>query len=124
MSEKNLEIAVAYYQAINNKDPETAGAYLHPDVKLISPLAILSGKDSVLEALRGFTQRCNKVVIRAQFGSDNQVMLALDVEFPAPIGNLRAAVLMTFKDNLIQVNEMFYDGRQVITEKEAIFSKS
>ena len=38
-------------------------------------------------------------------------MFAYDFMFPEPIGKLRAAVLMEFKDQLISKIELFYDGR-------------
>ena len=37
MSEKNLATAVAYYQAMNNKDLSALEKYLHPEVRLIGP---------------------------------------------------------------------------------------
>ena len=124
MSDKNLTSALAYYQALNDKDLTTAEKYLHPNVKLISPLATVTGKAAVLDSLVGFTKVCNKVVIRAQFNSGNQVMLALNAEFVAPIGTLRTAVLMQFKDGLIHSNELFYDGKQVAVQKDTIFAQS
>mgnify|MGYP000499912221 CR=1 FL=1 len=50
MSEKtNLETAFAYYDAINNKDTRAAAKYFHPNIKLISPLAIVNGIQDATE---------------------------------------------------------------------------
>lgn len=51
-------------------------------------------------------------------------MLAFDINFPAPIGVVRSAVLMSFKDNLIHRNEMFYDPRALESNKGKIFTQS
>ena len=123
MSEKNqnLVTALAYYQAINNKDALAAEKCLHSDVRIISPLATVQGKELVLDALKGLIKLCSKVVIRAQFSADNQVMLAADMHFSDPIGILRAALLLQFEDGLIYKIEMFYDGSQAKAIKGEIF---
>lgn len=110
MSEKNVDRAVAYYRALNNKDLVAMERYLHPDVQLIGPLANASGKEAVINTLRYFISAFTKLTIRAQFGSGDQVMLAYDVDFPAPIGVFRAAVLLTFQDGLIIRYELFFDS--------------
>ena len=111
MSEKNIASAVAYYQAMNNKDLSVMERYLHPEVRLISPLVDVTGKDEVLNALKHLLNFFNKLTIRAQFGDGDRVMLAYDLEFPAPIGLSRAAVLFTFQEGLIIRYELFFDAR-------------
>ena len=68
MSEKNIASAVAYYQAINNKDISVMEKYLHPEVHLIGPLADITGKDAVLNTVKHILAVFNKLTIRAQFG--------------------------------------------------------
>ena len=111
MSEKNIASAVAYYQAMNNKDISAVEKYLHPEVRLIGPLADISGKEGVLNSIKYLIAAFNKLTIRAQFGAGEQVMLAYDIDFPAPIGISRAAVLLTFQDGLIIRYELFFDAR-------------
>ncbi|MDO8953296.1 MAG: nuclear transport factor 2 family protein [Gammaproteobacteria bacterium] len=123
MSDKNLHTALAYYRAMNDKDLSEVAKYLHPEVTLLSPLAEVLGKDAALAAAKGFCSLIKKLTIRAQFSAQDQVMLAFDVDFPAPIGTLRSAVLMTFKDGLIKNNEMFYDPRAIENSKGEIFSQ-
>ena len=43
--------------------------------------------------------------------TDEPVMLTYDAEFGEPIGTCRTAVLMTFKDQLIERLELFFDAR-------------
>lgn len=109
MQNENVAIAEAYYKAWGEKNVEKMEQYLHQDVQLIGPIANLKGKAMVVEALkRGGPHTVN---IRAKFGSGNQTMLALDMSFLDPIGNLRSAVLMTFKEGLIAKIELFFDPR-------------
>lgn len=111
MSEKNIAIAVAYYQAMNKKDLSAMEKYLHPEVRLIGPLADITGKDAVLGTVKHLLAVFNTLTIRARFGAGDQVMLAYDIDFPAPIGISRAAVLLTFQDGLIIRYELFFDAR-------------
>ncbi len=43
MSQKNIASAVAYYQAMSNKDISVMEKYLHPEIHLIGPLADITG---------------------------------------------------------------------------------
>lgn len=113
MDSSNLSIAEAYYAAMATKNISTLEKYLHPDVKLIAPLADAVGKKAVLEAITRAISIFNSLTIRAKFSSGDQAMLAYDVNFPAPIGNVSSAVLMTFQDKLISKIELFYDARQI-----------
>ena len=124
MSEKNLNFAVAYYQGMNNKDLATIERYLHPEVRLISPLAEVTGKDAVLNSVKHFLAVFNKLTIRAQCGNGNQVMLAYDLDCPIPFGLVRGAVLLTFQDGLIIRYELFYDARPFERKKDEIFTQS
>lgn len=110
MSEKNVVSAVAYYQAMNNKDHSVIEKYLHPEVRLISPMADITGKDAVFNTVKNFLAAFNKLTIRAQCGNGDQVMLAYDLDCPAPIGLFRGAVLLTFQKGLIIRYELFFDA--------------
>jgi hypothetical protein len=98
MSEKNLATAIAYYQAMNNKDLSALEKYLHPEVRLIGPLADITGKDAVLGSVKHLVALFNKLIIRAQFGAGDRVMLAYDM-------------LLTFQNGLIIRYELFFDAR-------------
>jgi hypothetical protein len=58
------------------------------------------------------------------FGSESQAMLTYDADFGEPIGICRTAVLMAFRDDLIERIELFYDARpfEKGLQKAAIFS--
>lgn len=122
MSEKNVASAVAYYQAMNKKDLSVIQKYLHPEVRLISPLANVTGKDAVFNSVKHFLAVFKKLTIRAQCGNGDQVMLAYDLDCPAPIGLFRGAVLLTFQEGLIIRYELFYDARPFEEKKDEIFS--
>ncbi len=115
MLEKNITSAVAYYQAMNDKNLVVMEKLLHPDVHFIGPLADVTGKNTYLESLKKFfLPSFNKLTIRATFGSDDQAMLAFDLDCPLPIGIVRTAALITFKDGLIVQIEAFFDPRSIV----------
>jgi ketosteroid isomerase-like protein len=111
MTEKNVVSAVAYYKAMADKDLTSMAPHLHPDVRLVTPMEELTGKETVLEAAKRLLPLINSIKVHAKFGSEDQVMLTYDMDFSAPIGVCRAAALMTFKDGLIMRNEIFFDAR-------------
>lgn len=111
MTEKNIATAQAYYEAMDHKDLASLEKYLHPDIILISPMDTLAGKDAVVIAAKEFMPYFKSFKIRAKCGSGDHVMMACDVEYPDPIGIVKTAVLMTFKDGLIFRNEIFFDAR-------------
>ncbi|MBI3260138.1 MAG: nuclear transport factor 2 family protein, partial [Ignavibacteriae bacterium] len=116
--------AVAYYQAMNNKDLSIMEKYLHLEVRLISPLADITGKAAVLNSIKHFLAIFNTLTIRAKLGAGDQVMLAYDLDCPAPIGLYRGAVLLTFQEGLIIRYELFYDARPLEKKKDEIFTQS
>ena len=124
MSENNLNLAAAYYRAMNEKNLAGIEKCLHPEVRFIGPLAEMTGKEAVLESVKQFFLIFNKLTIRTKLGSDDQAMVVYDLDFPAPIGLFRAAAFMTFEDNLIVRLELFYDARPFEKKKEEIFSQS
>ncbi len=124
MSAKNIASAVAYYQAMNIKDLSAMEKYLHPEVRLIGPMADISGKDIVLNAVKHFAAIFKNLTIRAQCGAGDQVMLAYDLDCPPPFGLVRGAVLLTFQEGLIIRYELFYDARPFEKKKDEIFTQS
>ena len=122
MNINNVAIAEAYYKAMGEKDLESIGKYLHPDVQFIGPLAKKSGKEDVLEAAKNFCVLFKTVTIRAKLGEGNVVMLVNDLEFPDPVGMFPTAVLMRFQEGLIERIELFYDPRPLLEHKDKIFS--
>lgn len=118
MSEKNVTSAVAYYEAMNDKNIAAIEKFLHSEVKFLGPLANITGKNAYLESLqRFFFPSFQKLTIRSHFGSDDQAMVVFDLDCPAPVGIVRTASLMTFKNNLISHIEAFFDPRPIVAEK-------
>lgn len=119
---QNLETAVSYYTALHNKDVAAMDKFLDPNVRFIGPLAQMHGKIGVLEAAKNFCKICNGINIRSHFVDGDNVMMVLDFDFKEPIGEVRSASMLSFKDNLIECIELFYDARPFETP-EQIFSK-
>lgn len=111
MTEKNVASAVAYYRAMADKDLTGMARHLHPDVRLVTPMEELTGKEAVLAAVKPLVTLIKSIKVHAKFGSGDQAMLTFDMQFAEPIGVVRTAVLMTFKDALIARSELFFDAR-------------
>jgi len=110
MTQSNAALAEAYYKAMNDKDVSAMARQLHPDVRLVTPMEDLAGRDAVLEAAKKLLSFIQSIEVRSKFESETQAMLAYDMHFAAPTGRCRAAALMTFKDGLIVRNELFFDA--------------
>lgn len=111
MPEKNVASAVAYYKAMADKDLAGMGRLLHPEVRLITPMEELTGKETVLAAAERLLPLIKSIKVHTKFSSEDQAMLTYDMDFAEPIAVCRAAALMTFKDGLIVRNEIFFDAR-------------
>lgn len=111
MHRNNLEIAESYYLAMGKKNTSEMAKYLHTDVEFIGPLAKMQGKEALIEASKKLICLYNSLDIRAKLSSEDQVMIAYDLDCPAPIGNFRVASLMNIRAGLIEKIELFYDAR-------------
>jgi hypothetical protein len=50
-TERNVASAEAYYQAMHNKDLNGVARHLHPDVRILGPLADLTERKRFLKQL-------------------------------------------------------------------------
>ncbi|MEY4463162.1 MAG: hypothetical protein RLZZ81_133 [Pseudomonadota bacterium] len=124
MTDKNLNKATSYYMAMLNKNYDEMASYIHTNVHFIGPLAIMDGKESVVEAAKNFSMFFKNLTIREKFHNGDKVMLALEFDCPEPIGIFRGASLLSFTDNLISRIELFYDARPFAKKKEEIFNQN
>ena len=63
MSNNNLSTVFAYYEAINQKQPDLAAEKLAENVSIPSPLDEKHGKTEVVNALKGFCSAVESVSI-------------------------------------------------------------
>lgn len=124
MTQTNADIAKGYYSAMNNRDLPGMRKYLHQDVEFIGPMAHFTGKSLLLEAAERLFSLFNELTIRTTFSSENQAMIVFDLNCQKPIGQSRAATLMTIYEGLIKKIEVFYDARPFENKKDDIFVKS
>lgn len=115
MNQTNAAIGEAYYTAMGAKDSVTVGQYLRDDVQLIAPLRNLTGKQEVLEGIKGFMAFFKTLVIRAKFGNEQQAVVVYDVDCPEPVGIMPGVALLTLQEGLIVHIELFYDIRALET---------
>ncbi len=109
MSKNNMSLAEAYYTAVAERDFAEVEKYLHPDVQFIAPLAKMKGKEAVMEATKQFASFFKSLKIRAKLDAGDQAVIVYDLE--CPVGDLSAAVLLTFQEGLVSKLELFYDAR-------------
>lgn len=112
MFRNTLDVAETWYSAVQEKNFEKMSKCLHPEVQFKAPLREVKGKEAVLEASRDFALAIKGLKICSKFGSEDQAMLSYEVEFPAPVGKVPSAVLLSFKDGLIAKFELFFDARK------------
>jgi len=110
MASSNAASAEAYHKAMNDKDASAMARHLHPDVRLVTPMEDLTGKDAVLAAAKKLLTFIQSIEVQAKFESETQAMLVYNMHFAGPVGVCRAAALITFKDGLIVRNELFFDA--------------
>ena len=113
-------VAVAYYTALGKKDMEAVKKCLHPEVQFADPQEKVEGREAVLKAAKGFTAIFKTLIIRAQFGSEDQAVIVYDVDIPGFAKKLRAASLLSFQDGLISKIELIYDTRCLMEKTEAV----
>lgn len=110
MSTNHIAIGEAYYTAMGAKDITSLVKYIHPEIKFVGPFGESEGKEAFLKSAEGFMQAFKKLTIRTACGEGDQAMLVYDVECPSPIGNIRSAALMNFRNELICRIELFFDA--------------
>lgn len=114
--------AEEYYTLVSEKNREGIGSFLDPEVEFSGPLAVLKGRDAVIEATGNFMNAFNSLTIRAKLGSENLAMIVYDVDIPGIAKKFPGASLMTFRGGLIVKIELFYDGGKMVQKKAEIFS--
>lgn len=110
-NDAHIQLIEKYYDAIVQKDFDAASSYLSENVLYINPLAELQGREAVISSAKKLSAGLESITIRSTFSSNNQVMLACDFYCNAPIGKVRAAVLVDFSNNLINRMELFFDSQ-------------
>lgn len=112
----NVTTARTFYTLMGERKVADMGQHVHPEVHFIAPFSQMKGKEAYLEAVKKFCSEFKTLTIRAILGAGDQVVLVYDLGFPAPIGNIPSASLMTFQQGLIAKIELFYDSHPFRSE--------
>jgi ketosteroid isomerase-like protein len=120
MSEKNLATAEAYYSAVQSRDYNKMGNYLHEDVKYVDPNWPVTGKKNVLRTGQAFAEAVEQITPVAKLSANDQVMLVYDVKFRDARESLKTAILMKFDGGLIKELELISDVSKHMVEGDAI----
>lgn len=121
--EKNyLQEAEKYYTFIGEKKVHEFSKFLHADVELYSPMAVVKGKEAVVLATSNFMKSFRSLKIRAKFASGDKAMIVYNTDIPGIAEDFPGASMLTFRDGLIVKIELFYDSSRFLAKKEEIFS--
>lgn len=101
----------AYLQAWDKKDLEAIAKYLHPEVHFIGPMTETTGKEKFLQSAKRIFGLLKRLEVRSKFAAGDQAIFTYDFICVDPIGVCRTAELITFKDGLISMIELFFDAR-------------
>lgn len=117
--------AEEYYKLVGNKNVEGIKKCLHSDVELHSPLAVVKGKEAVVNATSNFMNSFKSLMIRNKFGVDDQQAIVIyDVDIPGIAKDFAGVSLLNFREGLIVRIQLFYDGKRIVEKREEIFSNS
>lgn len=122
METKNVALAEQYYKLVGEKNREGIKKFLDPQVEFYGPLATLKGKEATFQATSNYMNMIESLTIRAKFGAADQAMIVYDVDIPGIAKDFPAAVLLSFRDELIVRIELFCDGSRIIEKRKEIFS--
>ena len=122
MNQSNLEVAEAYYTAVEGGDYEKMDRYLHCDVKYVDPRWPLAGKEKVWPIAKSFSSAVKQLKPVARFSAGDKVMLVHDVLFHKSEKPMRTAMLMTVGEGLIKEMQLISDISQHTDACAAIFS--
>lgn len=111
MAKNNMEVAQAYYKAMEDKDLEGVARCFREDVQFISPLMQIAGSTPILQGVQKLFSVTQTFTIRYTFEEKDQIMVVYDLVCSEPIGTIRVAALLTFKEGLIGKIELFFDPR-------------
>lgn len=116
-----LDLGNEYYQLVGGKNLGEVKKRLHPDVELISPMAVVKGREAVCEATGNFMKSFASLTIRAKFGSESQAMIVYETDIPGIANEFPGASLLSFRDGLIVRIQLFYDGSRFLEKSKEIF---
>lgn len=100
----------SYYEAVLQQDLEKVSSFLHPKISFKSPFAQISGKEAVLEAIKGFAEVAEQITFRQVMGGDEQEMAAYDLKVKGSEQSNPAAILIQKNEGLIYQLELFFDS--------------
>lgn len=122
METNNVVLAEKYYKLVGEKNAEGIKKFLHPEVEFYGPMAVLTGREAVINSTSNFMKMFKSLTIRAKFGAGDQAMIVYDVDIPGIAKDFPGASLLSFRDGLIVRIELFYDSSRFLEKKAEIFS--
>lgn len=120
MNKSNLEYAKQYYDWIVKKDLNNINNLLHETIEFVGPMCTIKGKSEVFSAITGYAKIVEDIEIIDKFSSNDKVMLTYLLTYQGQ--KSRAAVMLTFANNLIKKLELYYDPTPFLNMRNDIFN--
>lgn len=119
MNKSNLEYAKQYYDWIVKKDLNNINNLLHDAIEFVGPMCAIKGKAEVFSAISGYANIVENIEIIENFSNADKVMLTYILTFQKQ--KSRAAVMLTFTNNLIKKLDLYYDPTPFLNMRNDIF---
>jgi ketosteroid isomerase-like protein len=108
-SDKALEVARAYVDAIANKDVDTILSISAEDVVCTSPIGQTMGLEPFRAFQDGFAKMITNLTVLAVYGDDKQAVVVYDVE-THPVPHAVVAELINVKNGKLTSTNVIYDA--------------
>ena len=107
-----LKVALAYFQAWNNKDFEKVSDLISDAASFEMPINYYHHKNTFVEAVEFTANAASEVNLLAEFGDDKEAILLYDLNLK-PIGKLRIAEHFKVDDDKIVHIRHIHDTHQL-----------
>ncbi len=121
MNKSNLDTAKQYYEWIIKKDLNNISNLLHDAIEFTGPMCTIKGKAEVFSAIAGYAKIVEDIEIIENFSNNTKVMLTYLLTFQSQ--KSRAAVMLTFENNLIKKLDLYYDPTPFLNMRNDIFNE-
>ena len=118
MSDKPLQVVLAYYQAWTGKDIDRAMTYIADDVVCDAPAGRIEGAAAYRAFMAPFVEMLISATMIAAFGDDERAVIVYDTETP-PAKSGPAAECVTVRDGRIVYSRFIFDRLPFAAARQA-----
>jgi SnoaL-like domain len=104
-------LALAYLEAVGQKQFDRVSEFLHPDVEFTGPARTLNGADHYVSALRRLGPVLLRNDIRKAFVDGNEVCIIYDFVTDTQVGAVPSVEWLTFEDGKIRSIRLIFHSQ-------------